>query len=123
MAFLAHIRVYSQLLLSCASIVHLAPATDLQILIHDCSGINPRTIEKSVSELRTILLFAEADVDVTGCRDEASSASAESSQDPRLLELWILRGRANMPDDCRQPLGYSVMTAEAVTRLSSAKQL
>ena len=110
MAFPARMRVYSQLLLGCVSIVHLARAAELQILIYDCSGIDSRTIEKTVSELRTILSFAEADVNVTACRDEANSASAESSRNTRTLELWILRGRAKKPNDYRQPLGYSVMT-------------
>lgn len=110
MAFLARIAVYSQLLLGGASTVSLAQPAELPIVIHDCSGIDPRTIEKSVSELRTILLFAEPDVDVTGCRDQANLVSAESSKDPRPLDLWILRSRANRRiNRGREPLGYSVL--------------
>jgi len=110
MAFLSRIGLYSQLLLGCASTVHLARPAELQIVVHDCSGVNPRTIEKSILELRTILLFAEADVGVTCCRDEANPPSPESFKDVRLLELWILRGRGTTPKGWgRQPLGYSVV--------------
>ena len=110
MVSLARIGLYSQLLLGCAPLVHFARAAELRILVHDCSGINRRTIEKSASELRRILRFADADVDVTGCRDEANPSSPESSKDPTPLELWILRGRAKTPrEGGREPLGYSVV--------------
>ncbi len=110
MASLARIGLYSQLLLGCASTVHLARPAELEIVIHDCSGLNPRTIGKGVSELRAVLLFAKPNVDVAGCQDQANLASAESSTDLRPLELWILRDPAKKPKDSRrQPLGYSVV--------------